>query len=1137
MNLFNTGPLGLAGKRVPLRALLANSTFRLVMRISFLNMALLIGSLKLLSASPAVGQDLQNIRVTLDISHAPLSQVFKRIESQTELIFVYPREVNKYSEVTLARGTYSVKEALEKALDGTELGYSRKNNYVVISEAEEAKGHEVEENRDAAVMAVERRIVYGKIIDPTSEPIPGVNILVQGTTRGTTSDTDGKYSIDVQSGETLVFSFIGFKALTAEVGERTVIDVTLEADAAMLSEVTVSGGYYETTDKLKTGSIVKVTAKDIEKQPVTNPLMALQGRVPGLDITPRSGTPGIAPTIRIRGTNSLRNNNVSLQDNGNYPLYIVDGVPVNSTPISSVGGSYTSGGYDPLSTISPSAIESIEILKDGDATAIYGSRGANGVILITTKNNSKGNEKTSVDITYYTGAGRVSKQMEVLDTKQYIGVRKEAFKNDGLSPDPTFDFDLTVWDTTRYTNWQKVLLGGTAKINDFQASISSGSKNTSFRFAGGFHKETLVFPGDYGYQRGSAQMSITHRSHNGRLTFVTSINYGIENNNVFNDSGTLLNSALSLPPNAPALYNAGGGINWDQRVINGITRSTWTNPISFLVNKQKTNTNNIVSSANIDYKLFKDLSASLALGYTNLNSAEKGQRPLNGLPPGTANVTGTASFLDNKRMSWILEPKLSYRHRAKNYSFTALAGGTLQQSLTSTNFTVGDKYSSDALLGSIKGAGVVTTYTDDAIEYKFMSIYSRIGYEFKNKYLVNITGRRDGSSRFGPGNRFGNFGAIGVGWIFSNEPLIQGISSILNFGKIRSSFGVTGSDQIGDYQYYNLYDISTYKYNDGSIGFLPAGLPNSNYRWELTKKFEAALEMGFIENRLGLEVGYYRNRSSNQLVNYTLPVVTGFSSVLENFPATIQNTGWEVTIKGDVLNSNSWRWNMSFNVSLPNNMLIRFDDIENSPYATIYEVGRPLSLKLLYTYKGINQETGLYEFEDRNNDEQIDNADKILQNPNDRAFYGGLNNTIQYGPFDISILFQFSKQASTRYYPTYSPGRMMNQPIDVLDHWRYAGDPASSQKFSTSATAYQNYINLTLSNYNYVDAAFIRLKTISIGYRLSQQWLKDVGLQEIRVFGQGQNIFTITDYPGLDPETANTLPPLRMLTLGLQAKF
>jgi TonB-linked SusC/RagA family outer membrane protein len=1109
------------------------------MRISFLNMALLIGSLKLLSASPAVGQDLQNIKVTLDVSHAPLSRVFERIESQTDLLFVYPREVNDYAEVTLARGTYSVKDVLDQALDGTSLGYRRTKNNVVIYVEDAKTGHEVEENSIRTGTQDKRPVftIAGVITDAvTQQPIPGVNVLVEGTVRGTSSDNNGNYSLAVDPSETLVFTFIGYKTTKVPIDTRTKIDVALELDMSVLDEVTVSTNYYETSDKLKTGSIVKITSKDIENQPVTSPLMALQGRVPGLQITPSSGAPGVAPTIRIRGTNSLRNSGTD--DNGNFPLYVIDGIPVNAMPLTTYTIGIASAGFDPLSTINPSEIETIQVLKDGDATAIYGSRGANGVIIITTKRNRKTSERSNISISAYAGIGEVSKKLPLLNTSQYISMRKEALRNDNLLP-TSYDYDLVYWDTTRYTDWQNVLLSHQSKITDIQSNISSGSKNTSFRFSAGYHKETLIFGDQFGYLRVNSQLNVNHISENKKLKIVAGSTIGFDNSRLFADAGQIMRSALTMAPNAPALYNKkDGSLNWEVHEVGGAQHSTWINPLSYFKKTHITNTFNSISTANLSYSFASSLNFSVNAGYTALTNSGNAQSPRSSLSPeGAINpLAGAASFTVSNRTSFIIEPKLDFSKKIDGHQIDAVVGTTWQSAVNKSSIVLASNYASDALLSSLRGAGQLSAIKDDVAEYKYNSIYARLGYNWRQKYLINLTGRRDGSSRFGPGNRFGNFGAVGAGWIFSEEKAIKNLNSQLYFGKLRASYGITGSDQIGDYKYYNLYDLSSTTY-DGQIGYVPLGLFNSDYAWEVTRKIEVAIELAFFDNRVGTEISWYQNRSSNQLVEYPLSSITGFASVLTNFNATVENSGFEAVVHADLLNSNSWRWNISVNASVPRNKLVEFPGIESSPYVNTYKVGEPLSVKPLYESRGVNPETGIFDIVDSNNDGKIDDRDKSLVTPRILGYYGGINNTLRFKAFELAILFQFSRQQNVVYMPGMPGSQGLNQPVSVLNRWQHSGDQTPIQRFSRAASSYTVYINEKSSNNSFIDASFIRVKTLSLSYQVPQGLRDLMRMTSANIFIQAQNLLTFSKYPGLDPETADALPPLRMVTAGLHVQF
>jgi TonB-linked SusC/RagA family outer membrane protein len=1106
-----------------------DSILTFAMRAGVFYMVLVVVSMEMLVAMPGGAQDLEQLRVTVELHDGDFKTLFEQIQSQTPLLFAYQSaQLDSIHHLTISKQLRSVKETLDLAFAGTNLSYRAVNNSVIVFKKEPAPPVGLPEGL---------HYVTGKVTDKTGAAIPGVNILIRGTSEGTVTDAEGKYSLQVNESDILLFTFIGFKRVEMEVGERTVIDITLEEDATSLKEVTINGGYYETTDELKTGSIVKVTAKDIEKQPVTSPLMALQGRVAGLEITPSAGAPGTAPKIRIRGTNSLR---IAGDDtDGNYPLYIIDGVPVNSAPLNSMVNlftSYTKSGFDPLSTINPANIASIEVLKDADATAIYGSRGANGVVLITTKT-AKSKGKASLDFTTYAGVGAVSKKVSLLDTKQYLRMRREALANDGVTPGQ-YDYDIKYWDTTRYTDWQKLLIGNTANIADAQASLSAGTERTSFRFGGGYHRETLVFPGDFGYNRANGSISVNHISDNSKFRLSASINYGLDNSRLFSDAGGVVNAALTLPPFAPNPYNPDGSINWQP--INNGTQSTWTNPMSSMLNNQKVVTKNLMTNAIVGYEIFPRMHISTNIGYTDLYSNETITSPKSAAPPELNLKSGTSIFNTSKRSSWIIEPKLNYTRLARKHEVSMLAGATWQVSTGAYTKLSGSQYASDALLTSLKGAGLIVTNGDDFTDYRYMSFYARLGYNYNAKYLINLTARSDGSSRFGSGNRFGNFGSIGAAWVFSEETYVKNSLPFLNFGKLRTSFGTTGSDQIGDYGYYSLYELNANSYQ-GVKGLQPSSLYNPNYQWELTNKLEGAIELGFFENRLGLEVNWYRNRSSNQLVNYPLSVIAGFPSVLTNFNATIENSGWEVSIRHDVVNSKSWSWKVSANVSLPTNKLVRFDGIENSPYATVYAVGEPLSVKSLYNFLGVNKETGLNEFQDKNSDGVINNDDKSLYNlqPSLR-YFGGLNNAIRYKAFELGFLLQFAHQTQAIYLPDL-PGRAgINQPTYVLQRWQQSGDLTGVQRFATTSGSGNNfarYLNFIQSNGNVTDASFVRLKTLSLTYRVNAALIEKAHLSDAVIFVQGQNLFTLTPYNGLDPETGNTLPPLRMLTLGLQLKF
>lgn len=1133
-----------------------DKVWRFAVKVGFLYILILTGSIPLLMASTGNGQGLDDIQVTVEMKGENLIALFNKIEKQTSLKFVYVNhQVEGYNAVRFPKVDRTVKETLDLGLTGTRLDYDLVNGNVLIYRAEDLPDHASAED---LFTELRRQLgsVRGKVTDAaTGNPLSEANVFFEGTSRGTATNVDGEYTLEnVAPGTyTLVVTFLGYERQTREItvrdGQTTTADFALQTVTDELGEVEINAGYYTISDRNRTGSISKVTAEDISGQPVTSPLMALQGRVAGLEISPASGTPGIAPTIRIRGNNSLRvlaagKSIPGVNVEGNYPLYVIDGVPVNSSPIVTRGGeaevSVLGGGYDPLSTINPENIASIEVLKDADATSIYGSRGANGVILITTKQ-GRPSSKTDADLSVYMGMGEISNRVDLLNTEQYLQMRREAFANDGMEPNPSFTFHADIngmWDQDRNTDWQKVLLGGTADITDIQGSVSGGNANTSYRLGGGFHKETLIFPGDFGYKRASGHLSVNHVSENQRFIASVSLNYGVGKHNVYH--GNLVGEALTLPPNAPELYDEQGELNWE---VDPNFGETWTNPLAVLESSHTADNRNLIANGTLAYSIFPDLNIKANLGYTELHGEENIQTPFTSMlprfrfsPENPFGIKPSAFFNNNDRRSLLVEPQLNYQKQFQNHALDILLGATYQENWDERLQIQGREYASDAFLGSIRGAETVDISIEHYNEYKYNALFGRIGYTYKDRFLLNLTGRRDGSSRFGPGERFGNFGAVGAAWIFSDEPWIKNHVPVISFGKVRASYGTTGNDQIGNYRYLDLYGFSTLNYQNAT-SLSPNALFNSDYQWEVTRKLEAAIEIGLAENRASLEVSWYRNRSSNQLIERAMPSTTGFSSINDNFSeATVENSGWEFLLRGDILRSNTVQWTTSVNLTISRNKLVEFPGIEDSPYATIFKVGEPLSIQRLYTWQGVNPETGEHEFLDVNDDGVINDEDRRFSNALDREYYGGVNNSVRYKGFELSFLFQFSRQ-NARYLPGGPPGSLSNQPVDVLRRWQEDGDMTGVQRFSQAFAVNRWYNQLVGSDANIEDASFIRLKTLSLLYRLPRSVLEKIGSKQIEVFVRGQNLFTITNYSGLDPETGFAAPPLRIITIGTQLQF
>lgn len=972
-----------------------------------------------------------------------------------------------------------------------------------------------------------QNVVSGLVTDTKGIPLAGVNVVVESRNVGAISDMDGSFSLQAGPTDVLVFSMVGFKSITVPIAGREEVIVQLEEDVTVLGEVVLNAGYYTVSEKERTGNIATIKAGVIDKQPVGNPLAAMQGHLSGVNIIQSTGVPGGGFEIEVRGRNFI--NGVS------DPLFIVDGVPFGSQSMGStdVSGQIFSGNISPLNAINPNDIESIEVLKDADATAIYGSRGANGVVLITTKKGRVG--KTRFDAQFSSSLSRVSHFMDLLNTPQYLELRREGVINDGYGDaleNPAFDSfwpDITLWDDNRYTDWQKELIGGTAYRNNAQLSVSGGSAQTQFLISGAHQRETTVFPGDANYKRTTFHSNINHRSDNDRFRINLSTQYAHENNLLPRTDFTL--QAYTLAPNAPALYDDEGNLNWEN--------NTWDNPLASLEEKFGVQTNTFMANAIVSYKVFEHVEVRTSLGFTDYrlesyrtlpSSARNPSRNLT--PQGYSNM----SMNQSQRQSWIVEPQLHWNREWKDVSIDVLMGTTFQQETTQQLVLRGRGFPNNSLIENLAAAELVEPLTDVDSDYKYNAVFGRVNFKYMDQYILNLTGRRDGSSRFGPDRQFGNFGAVGLAWIFSEASIFQD-NSLLSFGKLRGSYGTTGSDNIGDYQFLDTYTVTGDDY-DGVSVLRPTGIFNPLFGWEENKKLELGLELGFFRDRLNLNASWYRNRSSNQLIGIPLAATTGFSELTGNFDAVVENSGVEVDVRSVNLVSGTFKWSTSINLTVPKSKLVEFEDLENSTFSNRYIIGKPLTITNLYHSLGVDPETGQYEFEDYNGDDAITSSeDRKWVEDLAPTFYGGLGNTLALGNLTLDVFFQFKKQMAynTLQFNTV-PGYPDNGSVELLDRWQEPGDIKSFQMasaglvFGEDRGALQRRSNAAVS-----DASFVRLRNISLNYKIPHL---DNGL-EVNVYLQGQNLWTLTDYRGPDPEqTSNTrLPPLRQLTLGVQLGF
>ncbi len=1067
-------------------------------------------------AAPGRSQD---TRMSINLDNASISTVLKTIERKTEYKFVYSNTILPENRVYLNLSDTKVSEILSATLQNTGISYKLlKDNLIVLSKVNQA------------AQAVR---VTGIVTDERGEPLPGVSITVKGD-RSTSSATDlnGHFNIAVpDASATLVFTYLGFESKEVAVGTNTSIRVSMKAKAGALQEVVVVG-YGTTTRKLNTGSISSITSAEISAQPVDNLLTAMQGRLSGVQITQDNGLPGSGLRVQIRGNNSL--------SSGTIPLYVVDGVPFTlfnggqpaNDNLNAYGISGANGGVSPFSLINPSDIERIDVLKDADATAIYGSRGANGVVLITTKKGTAG--RTSVNFNVYTGAGKVARFIPMLNTEEYLKLRKEAFANSGTTPTATNAPDLTVWDQNAYTDWQDWAIGGTANVTNANASISGGNAQNTFLFSSTYRKEGTVFPGDLSAQNFSNRINAGHKSKNNLFSIDLSASYNYGKNDLI---GTDISSLYSLAPNYP-LYNSNGTLNW-----------TATNPLAYLMKTFDNRSNNLISNLSLGYSVLKTLKLKTNVGFTSTNLEQKLRNPA---ASNSNTTTGSLRYADSKNSTFIIEPQLDYKLQLGGSKISALAGTSFQNTRAASNSFNGSGYPIEALLNTLTGAGAVAVNYSNTFTYRYASAFTRLNYNFKDKYLLDGSFRRDGSSRFGEGNRFGNFGAIGAAWIFSSEGFMKN-APWLSFGKLRTSFGVTGNDQIPNDLFADLYNVSGTAYSyQGTPTLNPGPIPNANLGWETNKKLDLALELGFFKDRIQLKGNYFRNRSSNLLASLALPTQVGWNAITSNAPITVQNKGFEAELNSTNIKSADFQWSTNFNITFLRNELHSIENPSALFSSSSYFVGQPINAIRLYEFSGVDATTGLPTYKDQNGDGAITFNDDRIFSKTGNPFYGGINNSLSYKNFELNVFFRFEHRygyLNNSLGLPYGSSSTTNTNGAALDRWKAAGEVTGLPKAFSSFQ--QSIFNYGSSTANWGDASFLKLKTVNLSYSLPSAWIKPAKISAASIYFQGQNLFTWAKQKyTLDPETTVpgtgsglgtgqyiAMPQLRTLIIGLNCSF
>ncbi len=1041
-------------------------------------------------------------KVTIDMDKTiSVEEVFSIIHAQTNYRFLYPQDLFVNApKVQLKKGVIKVSKLLNQSFSGSHIHFElSKNNTIIIKEKPVIISKSNEKNQSVQIT--------GNVNDTGGQPLPGANILEKGTTNGTQTDFDGKFSLDVSSGNAvIVVSYIGFLTKEIAVNNRTSITITLQEDTAKLDEIVVVG--YGTQSRVKlTNAVSSIKAAELVGGSVASFDQALAGQLAGVEITQNSGSPGGASDIKIRGVGTLTA--------GTRPLIVIDGFPSESLSVSS---------------INPNSIASIDILKDAASAAIYGSRGSNGVILITTKKGKRGDVKYTYD--GYSGFQAVSKTVDLQDAYAFGRQVAEARANRGKSPLAHYQPYVIGYKGLTNTNWQDEIFR-VAAISDNNFTVSGATDKINFFVSGGyFNQDGIVLGSDYERFNFRANLNFDI-SEKLKVGVKVAPSYSRANRISTGDhkgNGVVISALLANPTFSP--YTSDGSLNLSSDMllaarVNG--QATVENPVALaLLNENKRSIFSLLSNAFIEYELFDGLIAK-SYGGINYSSSDR-----NSFSPDTVGAysvavddkKATASESYTKVRNWVAENTLSYTKKIDDvHNLNVLLGHTYQTEDTETTRPKSLPSNEPTIVNGV----TISSYPLFEEKWTLISYLARVNYDYNDKYILGASVRRDGSSRFGVNTKWGWFPSVSGAWRISEEDFFK--NSVVNEAKLRASWGVTGNNSIPNYGSIALVAPRNYGTTDGTA---PITSPNENLSWEQTSTFDIGLDVGLFDNKLSFTADYYNAITNDLLLKVPVPAHSGYTSSLRNI-GKVQNTGFEFAIKISKIKLGNVKWSSSFNISTNKNEVLALgpdqDRILSGFHVT--EVGETLGSFYLYNKIGVfetqeqidnaptqpEQGLGDYIFEDIDGDGKITSADKSIQGDFFPDYTFGFTNTFKYKNLSLKFLIQ-GKQGyeifnGTSFFIRNLEG-WSNGHASINNHYTPGSTGAEFGHPGKHVKTYEN------SNLLLEDGSYIRLRKVSLGYTFPKEYLKNTFLDKLKIYVSAKNLFTITNYSGFNPEVRST---------------
>lgn len=1098
----------------PLRA--HSSFFLFFMKTAIIPVIVVLACSGVVMATESKGQGVLDRKISLVITNKEMQVAFSEIERVAGIRFVYsPEVIPVHNEVSIRAQDDTLGEVLRRLLAPYSIVFEAIEDQVVLRKRTRTRTNSVD------------RIITGQVLDEKNVPLPGVSILIKGTGIGTTTDVEGRYTLTVPTEHergTLVISFIGYASQEIAIGDRTTVDIRMVPEVTELEQVVVVG--YGTVKKRDlTGSVSSVKGEQIDAYPSGDMMQSLAGRAAGVEIVQNTGAPGPTVSVRIRGTNSIRGDN--------EPLYVVDGFPLAGQP----------------ANLNNSDIESIEILKDASATAIYGSRGANGVVIITTKSGRAGQPQVEFETSY--SVQTIRKKLDLMNATEYAQLFNLQAANDNIAPYFTQD---QINSFGEGTDWQDLVFRSAPMFRS-ALTVNGGGDNTRFSVGGSVFQQEGIIPGS-DFNRYSIRTKVDHDISE-KVTFqlstiLTQTSSGRKDSQSGSRGTSMVNATITAPPTAKP-YDDDGLIS-DISKVHPFVVPDMINPLYFIEEEDERLRENIVfANASLLYKPIKNIILKISGGIENTDARRDIFRTRE-----FRNSDGIAEIGVGKYTSLLSENTLSYNNTFNEvHSVSAVVGYTFQQFRNEGFGARSQGFLSNVFkTGSLDAASTPGIPTSSFNESTILSWLGRVNYSFNDKYLLTASFRADGSSRFSEGNKWGYFPSAAVAWRISQEDFLSDNTFISDL-KLRASWGLTGSQAISPYATLNRLDAGNTVFgNSLYVTFAPGTTLPADLKWETTEQMDIGLDFGILEDRIVLSADYFIKNTRDLLNVVRLPSSMGFSQTIQNI-GEVQNSGVELSVSGNIVNSSELTWNVSANATFLKNKVTKLAggvDILTanvgvlilSDNVGILREGRPIGQFFGYLEDGYTDQ-GKIKYRDLTGDGSITADDKTyIGDPNPDMVYG-FNSNLTYKNFELSLFFQgtvgndifnVSSAPSTLDY-----GQGLNGPKDLLTkHWTPENPNAKYPKISRQAS-------VEVSDRFIEDGSYLRLKNIQIAYNIPVQGTGLDWIRRCQVYVSGQNLLTSTKYSWWDPEVNTrgagttrgidhfSYPTSKSFTVGLQVGF